>query len=783
MQLPLSWLKSLFPHDINSNKIEDVLTKAGIEVDLIEKYSPPFSGVVVAKVVEVAPHPDATKLQIAQVYDGVSTFQVVCGAKNCRKDIVTAFAKPGAVLGDTNPFTIQEKPLRGVQSQGMLCGADELGLSNLEETGIIELGDTFKLGTDLKTALNDEIFHISITPNLGHTLSVLGIARELKGFLNLPYTLPKHDAFNPKDLKNIHIDVKSKECLAYNAYALKNISQTSTPFIMQHRLRLAGFNTKNLIVDVLNYVMFERGQPMHAFDQAKLQTEHLSVENLKDAKTFEAINGKTYSVSSQTLTIMAGSQLAAVAGVMGSLDTACDEKTQTTVLEAALFTSTAVRRSIKSLDLRSDSASRFEKGVDPYTVKACLDYAASLICSLTGAEVSGHFSYDVTTPAQDMILRVDRCNKLLGTHLTQGEMKQMLESLEMKVTLAGQDKLDIKRPSYRNDINIEEDLIEEIGRLYGLDHLKGSLSYQATTMHDHPLYTFEKPVKKALFSQGLQEVLTCDLLSKDLALTFKLDKTQKLEPICVLHPRSQDQCTLRMSLLSSMIPVVKKNISNKEDNLAIFEVGKTHAKLEDKYLETMQAGILLTGLASAYHFDPKSRFVDFYDLKGIVEGFLADVGIASYEYKISHDPVLHPHQQLSIFSGGELLCKLGQVHPLVLKKFDIEAAVFYAEFSLPELLKHRKTIYPASLPPTQPFIERDWTVPLALNKGFDDLLTQVYQNLPEHFESICLLDIYNQTETKNVTVRVRYRHKEKSLESNYIDQIHQKFTSDVAKKL
>lgn len=783
MRLPFSWLKSLFPHDINSNKVEHVLTKAGIEVDLIEKYSPPFSGVVVAKVLEVAPHPDASKLQIAQVFDGTNTFQVVCGAKNCRKDLITAFAKPGAVLGETNPFTIQEKPLRGVHSQGMLCSADELGLSNVEEPGILEFDNLFPLGTDLKTALNDEIFHISITPNLGHTLSVLGIARELKAFLNLNYHLPTPKLPSLETSKAFKIEVKSQECLAYNTYVLKNISLQPTPFIIKHRLHLAGFNTKNLLVDVLNYVMFERGQPMHAFDKNKLKTEHLVIDNLKEPSSFEALNGKTYTLPTDTLCILSNNQLAAIAGVMGSMDSSCDDTTNSAVIESALFTPSSVRRSIKSLDLRTDSASRFEKGVDPEAVQSALDYAVSLICSLTHAQIETYFNYNKAPSIKTLTLRVNRCNKLLGSHLTQGEMKQILEGLEMGVSLLDQDTLHIKRPSYRNDINIEEDLIEEVGRVYGLEHLKGSLSYQATAIIDHPLYTFEKPVKKALFSQGLQEVLTCDLLSKELVTSFKLEKSTHLEPISVLHPRSLDQCTLRMSLLASMIPVVKKNISSKEENLALFEIGKTHAKVDAKYLETMQAGILLTGLASPYHFDPKSRLVDFYDLKGMVEAILNDIGITQYEYKTSHDPVFHPYQQLSVLCHGELVCKFGQVHPLLLKEFDIEASIFYAELSLAELLKHRKITYPATLPPTQPFIERDWTIPLKLDQGFEDLLTQVYQNLPKHFENICLLDIYQQTEVKNVTVRIRYRDKEKSLESNYIDQIHQKFTSDVAKKL
>jgi phenylalanyl-tRNA synthetase beta chain len=782
MQLPFSWLKSLFSEDLNSQIIADTLTKAGIEVDLVEPYSPPFSGVIVAKVLEVSPHPDAQKLQVAKVFDGHSHYQVVCGAPNCRKDLIVAFAKPGAVLGEENPFEIKEKPVRGVDSQGMLCSADELGLGKEVQAGIIELDDSYKLGSDFKSVLNDEIFHISITPNLGHVLSVLGMAREIKAFLNIPYHLPK---INPleKNLSPFSVTVHSSECLAYHGYHLTHLKQTSTPFYMQQRLRLAGFAPKNLVVDVLNYVMFELGQPMHAFDFTKLKKEELSIHNLESSHTFTALNGKNYSLPPNTLVISSQDQIAAVAGVMGSLDTSCEEKSLSVVLESAYFSSTSIRRSIKALDLRSEAASRFEKGIDSENCLLALNRATDLICKYSGAKLSSCFSFSKTIAQKTIHLNINKTNRLLGTTLAQTEMAEILKRLEMSVSFPSAHELDVKVPSYRNDITIQEDLIEEIGRIYGLDHLKGHLSYQATVILDNPLFTFEKALKKALFSQGLQEILTCDLLSLSLAQDFKLDKSPFITPIQVLHPRSLDQCTLRLSLLSSFIPVIAKNFANKETDLQLFEVGKTHAKNQEVLCESLQAGFILTGHINPYYFDPKPRECDFFDLKGMVENFLSDVGIESVDFKTSHEPAFHPYQQLSIYHKDELIGKCGQVHPKLLASYNIDQKVFYAEFSASLLLKHQKTIYPVALAPTQPYIERDWTAMLQEMQSYEELIRVVKEHLPMHCEKVSLLDIYHQNEMKNITLRLRYRHPDKTLESSYIDQIHKKFTSDVAKKL
>lgn len=783
MQLPLSWLKSLFPHNINSQNIADTLTKAGIEVDLVESFNPPFSGVVCAKVESCEPHPDANKLQVTKVFDGTNHYQVVCGAKNCRKGLIVAFAKPGAVLGDKDPFVIQEKAVRGVHSQGMLCSADELGLTTVEEPGIIELDESYTLGSDFKSLVKDEIFHISITPNLGHVLSVLGIARELSAFLKLPLNLEKAPLRKDQALEELAIKIDSSDCTSYHAYKLLLTNRTQTPFLIQQRLRLAGFQPKNLVVDILNYVMFERGQPMHAFDADKLSHGSLHIKNLSQPKEFKALNGKTYQAPSKTLAIMSDDHIAAIAGVMGSDATSCQEVSSQIILESAAFSSQAIRYAIKSLDLRTDAANRFEKGIDLHSVKQALDLAVALIVHYSQAKLVGGFDYQKSIKNKTQKLRTTRTNKLLGCHLTQNEIAELLNRLDMPSEAIDQDSLQVQVPSYRNDITIEEDLVEEVGRLYGLDHLKGHLSYQATVMTDHPLYTFEKPVKKALFAQGLQEILTCDLLSKDLATDFKLDKGHSVQPIVVLHPRSLDQCTLRMSLLASFIPVIQKNFSNKETNLSLFEVGKIHAKSDDKYKESLQAAFVLTGLAQPYYFDPKAREYDFFDLKGIVEGFLDDLGIVNYELKISHDPVFHPYQQMCVYKDNELMGMFGQLHPQRLKKYDIDKKVFYAEFSCAELLKHQKQIYPAKLAPTQPYIERDWTAILKEETSFSELLSSMQLQKPEITESISLLDIYPQGDKKNITLRVRYRHAEKTLESTYIDQIHQNFIADVAKKL
>jgi phenylalanyl-tRNA synthetase beta chain len=391
MQFPLSWLKSLFPHHVCSKTIEDTLTKAGIEVDLVERFSPPFSGVVCAQVEEVSPHPDATKLQVAQVFDGKTRYQVVCGAKNCRKGLITAFAKPGAILGQKDPLIIAERAVRGVHSQGMLCSLDELGLCEEAAEGIVELDGSYPLGADFFSLLEDEIFHISITPNLGHVLSLVGIARELSAFLKLPYIRTPHIHLSTQELSILNIEIDSKECLCYGAMRLSDVTRTETPFLMQHRLRLAGFNPKSLLVDVLNYVMFEHGQPMHAFNAEKLKNKALIIKNLTEPTDFVALNGKTYICPKGLLAIQSGPHIAAVAGVMGSLDSSCDQQTHSVILESAYFTPQAVRRSLKELDLRTESANRFEKGIDPQSFESTLLYATDLIMKLTGAKASGYF--------------------------------------------------------------------------------------------------------------------------------------------------------------------------------------------------------------------------------------------------------------------------------------------------------------------------------------------------------------------------------------------------------
>jgi phenylalanyl-tRNA synthetase beta chain len=783
MKLPLSWLKSLFPHPIKTTEIFDILTQGGIEVDAVDSFIPPFSNVVTAKVIECEKHPNADKLQLTKVFDGKDTYQVVCGAANCRKDLIVAFAKPGAVLGIEDPFEIKERQVRGVLSMGMLCSLDELGLSKEEMPGIIEFEESMELGLDLKSYLEDTVFEISTTPNLGHTLSVLGIARELSAFTKLAVLQENIPTLSHASLPTFPCEILSKECHSYQARVIEQIDPSAkTPFLMQHRLRLAGFNTKNLIVDVLNYVMFERGIPMHAFDKSKLEG-NLKVESLKQASNFIALNGKNYTLPQGLLMIQSGHKLCACAGVMGSQDTATDSLSTACVIEAAFFEPSAVRRTIKAIDLRTDSANRFEKGVDEGAIIKAVDYATSLIQTLSHGKLSAVFSYQTKLEEKHITLRVAKNNRLLGTSLSAQEISNMLINLEIKTKKLTDEALVLEIPSYRNDLVIEEDIIEEVGRLYGLNNLKGHLAYKATTAIDDPLYTFEKEAKTALFSLGLQEALTCDLLSPALEEDFRIAKHANFSAVHVLHPRSSDQSTLRTSLLSSIVPCVAKNIANKETQLSFFEIDKVHAKIDHSYIEDQQIAITLTGLKDPYYFDPKPEEYDFYDLKGMVENLLHTLRVHHVTFKQSHDPVFHPYQQMAIYIDETFIGIFGQVHPDKLLKYDIKQKVFFAELSLKELMQSRKPIYPAHLPPTLPSIERDSTFTLDEDASYCLIENEILKNPPLYFEHLELLSIYPMGNKKNVTIRIRYRSKEKSLESAQIDEIHQNLMQCVAKKL
>jgi phenylalanyl-tRNA synthetase beta chain len=795
MKIPLSWLKDYLTFNCSAKEIADILTLAGIEVDAVKALPLAFDGVVVGEVRAAAPHPNADRLKIATVFDGKEELQVVCAAPNCRSGIKVALARIGATLEGEGgkPHKIKKGKLRDVESFGMLCAAEELKLGGKEE-GILELPETFVVGTDLAEYYAETIFEISLTPNLGHCLSLLGIARELAAQLQIkvkkPETQVKEDSTLPIE-KLIQVTIEDKtQCNRYACRIVKNVKVGPSPDWMQRRLESAGIRSINNLVDISNYVMLEYGQPLHIFDYDALRGKQIIVASKTPYPAMTTLDGVLREIPEGTLMISDAEGPIAFAGVIGGEDSAVTATTTTILIEAAHFSPAAIRRSSKKLDLRTDSSHRFERGVDHQTLPDVLDRAAYLVQEIAGGNVAtGQINRETAAFVPTKILcRTERVNQLLGTRLSTGEIGGFFKRLEMQITKQADNCLEVIVPSYRNDLKTEIDLVEEVARIYGYNNIElKPPRYTSSNMDNAPIYLFEREVRELLVRSGLQELHTCDLISPTMA-QLTLERTLSKESLIhVLHPSSIDQSVLRITLLPGLLEVVKNNFNQQTFTINGFEVGRIHFKERNQFLEPSMAAILQTGTSTPYHWNPKPRAVDFFDLKGKAESFLQGLGIENFYFEPAHLHNFHPGRQARIRCGEIFVGALGEVHPTLLRTLDIKERVYFAEFNLQDLYALRKkqsrvkelSLYPGS--------ERDWTLTLDEELPIDTFLNAVKEVPSRLLEKIYLLDLYKSEQIgkdkKNATFRFLYRDKEKTIALETVEREHARITQEVAKKL
>lgn len=797
MKVPLSWLKQFLEIELDAKEVAQALTLLGIEVEKIEETPLSFSGVVVGKVVATTQHPNADRLHIATVTDGKQEFQVVCGAPNCRAEIVVAFAPIGTNLTDQEGKTwkIKKSKLRDVESYGMLCSAVELGLGK-EGSGILELPQEWPLGADLASFYSDPILEVTLTPNLGHCLSILGIARELGAYLNLKAKRPQfkleEDRSGQLYTNNfLQVSVLNPTlCPRYSCRMIQNITVDPSPEWLKKKLEACGLRSVNNVVDISNFVMLELGQPLHIFDADAISGKKIVVSSSTEPLSLATLDHKAREIPLETLLISDNEKPLAIAGVIGGLSSAVTEKTKNIVIESASFSPKTIRKTSRFLEIKTDSSYRFDRGVDIDSVIFALDRAAFLIAQLAGGQVCQGVIDIKSEPLKPKVisLRITRVNEILGIKLSLNEVSSILKRLEMGVKSNGNETLEVEIPSYRNDISIEVDLIEEVARIFGYNNLpKHSPYHLSSTLLDTPIYSFEKGVRLSLLNQGLQECVTCDLISPSLSKLTLEKGLDEEATISVLYPRSLDQSILRTSLLSGLLQVVKNNGNHKIEDVHIFEIGKIHFKEGDVFKECSCAGIILSGKNRPLHWDKKPQPFDFFDLKGVVENFLNVIGISKISFEPSHLHSLHPWRQARIKSGEITLGALGEVHPYITSSIDLREKVVFAELNLHDLLslkKREKKIDPLSL---FPHSDRDWT--LSLKDDFPiSHVFQAIQSLKSRFlESYFLLDLYKSEQIgkdkKNATLRFVYRDQEKTIDIETVEREHSKLTQAVAEKL
>lgn len=770
MKLTLSLIKSFLPLDLPSEKIGEILTLLGIEVDAILNPRPSFANVVIGEVLSVQKHPDAKNLQVATVSDGQSTFSVVCGASNCRANMKTAFAKVGAVLTDADgrQRKIEKTSIRGVESFGMLCSAAELHLSHHHE-GILDLPLEWKTGTDAVALLWDPVLELSLTPNLGHCMSALGIARELSAALQIPLSLAP---FEPKKLPSYKVTVHDTHlCPRYTCLLIEGVKVGSSPFSLKQQLEACAQKSINHVVDAANYIMLKWGQPLHAFD-ADLIEGDLHVKTLKEPCLFLGLDGETRELPAQSLVIADDKKVLALAGIMGGMNSCVSEKTTRILLESALFDPISIRNTTKRLALRTESSQRFEKGIDPEGLMRASFEAARLI--------GGHcvaFTDITKGPihCREISYRTQRINQLLGVQLSETEVEELLGRLQI---VARQGKARI--PTYRQDLCEEIDLVEEIARIYGYNNIEKRPPHYATSSLAHdPIFLFEQEMRQCCVASGLTEFLTCDLISPFLAGISQEITPPAMEFLKTIYSKSEEFSVLRTSLLPGLLQVVKGNFAQKNENLSAFEIGRIHFLQKGKVVEIPMLALLLTGARCAPHWSQKATPFDFFDLKGIVEHLSAG------SFSSSNHVAFHPGRQADLQIDDLIAGSLGEVHPRLLQKFGIDKPVYYAELNLLTLLQKKHATIRMKPLPQFPGSERDWTLPLPLKMPMRSVFDAIGAHSCPLLETVELIDLYlpEGQEVKNATFRFVYRDAFKTLSLEEVEKEHTQLMDAVLKTL
>lgn len=786
MRVPLSWLKEYVKIDLSNEELSDILTLAGLEVDKVEQTPFTFTKVIVGEIKEVKPHPNAEKLKVAQVFDGTETLQVVCGDPTCSAGTKTAFAQIGATLEiDAKPLKIKRSKLRDVESFGMLCSEKELGLSDYDQS-IMRLSNDAPPGTDLSELFGDTIIEVSLTPNLGHCMSMVGIARDLAALLDQKVSLPVVQLHEGKEKIQTQVEIKDPQnCYRYSCRRIRNVKVGPSPEWMKKRLENAGVRSINNVVDATNYVMLELGQPLHAFDYSKIGGGKIVVASTEKDILLETLDGTQRKIPPGVLMIYDGSRPVAIAGVMGGATSEVQENTTDILLEAAHFNPSAVRKGSKLLGMRSESSARFERGVDHARVTLALDRAASLI---QGEHLQGKIDVEGKPIKQRKLkLRMARVNQILGTKLSQSEIEAFLKRLEMDLK-PSDGVIEVLIPTYRNDIHQEIDLIEEVARIYGYNNIKKREARVVNSPLPHAaIYLLENHVRRELIGRGLQEFLTCDLISPELSELAVEKSLGEKEEIHVLQPSSVDQSILRTSLLPGMLQAVKHNFDRQNFDLSAFEIGRVHFKDKGGYHERSTAAILLTGKKRPHHWGVKPQEVDFFDLKGIVETILEAFSIKGASFEHGNLKSFHPGKQAILHVGTLRLGVLGEVHPDRLRHLDIEERIFFAQIDLHDLQEVKGGIKQMTSLPQFPGSERDWTI--TLKKDFP--IAKVFKaidSIPSKLLKKCsLLDLYESdklgAQQKNVTLRFLYRNDEQTVEQPQVEKEHERLTSAITKKI
>jgi len=780
MKAPLNWLKDFVDINVGIKEYVNAMTMSGSKVEGVEDMGEGIEKVVVGKILEMEPHPNADRLKVCKVDAGSEVVQVVTGAPNVRTGDLIPLALVGAKLPGGE---IKASRLRGVESYGMMCSMEELNLTrdylpDAPEDGVYVFAEDIKLGADIREALHlDKVIEFEITSNRPDCLSIYGLARESSVALGVPLKKPEirvkeEGSGNAGDYVSIEIE-NPELCPRYSARIVTDIKVGPSPYWMQHRLAAAGMRPINNIVDITNYVMLELGQPMHAFHFSCITGSKIIVRTAREGEVIKTLDGQERKLDTNMLVIADAERPVGVAGVMGGENSEITDNTKVLLLESANFNGASIRVTSKKLGIRSEASLRFEKGLDPELTVKALDRCAELIELLgAGRVVRGIVDCNMTKKRQDTIkLDVDRINALLGTDLPAEKMIAIFRALEFEVD---PDTMLMKIPSFRSDIENIADLSEEVARFYDYNNIKPSLLSGKESMRGKRSYKqrMEDAIRNTMCACGMNEAYTFSFTSPKVFDNINLPQDHPLRRTVVIsNPLGEDYSIMRTTTLPDMLRVLAINYSRKVETARLFELSYVYHPVDGKELPD-QKSVLTLGMYG--------EGCDFYELKGVVEELMAAMGIADYEFKPEkEDPSFHPGRTASLIIGtpdskSQKAGVLGEVHPEVAEKTECPERTYAAMFDV-SLLIDASTLARKFKPlPKFPAVPRDIAVVVRDEVYVADLIKAISKAAGDILEDVSLFDVYKGSQVpegmKSTAFALTFRSPDRTLKDEEVNK-------------
>jgi phenylalanyl-tRNA synthetase beta chain len=802
MKVTLQWLKQYVDFDWSAEELRERLTMLGLEVEGMQKLGGDFEGVVVAEVLTRDKHPNADKLSVCRVADGKGERQIVCGAQNFKAGDKVPLILPGASLplkpGEKEPFTIKVGKIRGIESHGMMCSGKELGLSNDAE-GLLILPVDAKVGQPfaehLGRAVGDVVYDLEITPNRPDLNSVIGIAREISAVTGNPLRLPEIKLPQDSDSVEKWIAVKLEDpdlCGRYVARVVRGVKIGPSPDWLRQRLEKVGVRSISNVVDVTNYVMLEIGQPLHAFDyhllaKGRSGTPTIVVRRAREGEKFTTLDGQEHTLTKESLLIADRTRAVALAGVMGGQNTEINETTVDVLIESAWFKPQNIRLTSKRVELRTESSYRFERGADIGIADWASRRAAQLILETAGGELLQGVvdAYPAPPAPKEITLRHSRTARLLGIEIPAAQSLQHLRRLGLELVEESVEACRVRVPTFRVDLKREVDLIEEVARLYGVEKIPATPPRGAVGANEFDAVQDEHAeARRVLIALGLSEAQGQTLISNQAA------KLVTDAAVALQNPLSSDMNMLRPGLIPGLLDTLRHNLNRKNNDVAVFEIGRVFRLDNGAPREQRNAAIALTGLRQAGFWSGTEREATFdvFDLKGILEEFLEQFGVRGVNYVRRSEAVSPFIESAVIQLGGKLpLGEIGQLSPLLARKYDLRDPVLLAEINLDMLVARRKTEKSFKPLPAFPEVRRDVAMIVPESTAHETVLNAVKKLKPANLERVELFDVFHGQNIpagqKSMAYAFTYRHPERTLTDAEVNAAHEKVVEQFRKEL